>query len=50
MPFGSFHWWDLLPLLFMIVVVGGGLVLLGRSIGKGYARERRRLERRDEQQ
>jgi len=41
---GGLHWFDLIPPLFLIVVVGGGLVVLGRSIGAGYARERRRLE------
>ncbi len=41
---GGFHWWDLIPVLFIVIVVGGGLVILGRSIGAGYARERRRQE------
>jgi hypothetical protein len=45
---GGFHWWDLIPVLFMVTVVGGGLVILvrvfGRSIGEGYAREQHRQE------
>ena len=46
---GGFHWWDLIPVLFIVIVVGGGLVILGRSIGAGYARERRRQEQHPNQ-
>ena len=51
---GGFHWWDLIPVLFLVVVVGGGLVVLvrvfGRSIGEGYAREQRRQEQHPDNQ
>ncbi len=43
--FTGFHWWDLsIPVAFLALLILG-LVVLERSIGAGYARERRRLER-----
>jgi hypothetical protein len=50
MPFGSFHWWDLLPLIIGFVVVGGGIALLGFSIGAGFAWMQRRQEQHPENQ
>lgn len=44
------HLWDLVPVFLVLVLLAGGLALIGWSIGKGYARERQRLEQRDEPQ
>ncbi len=49
---GGFHWWDLIPIAFVVllavVLLAVGLFLLvrvfGRSIGEGYAREQHRQE------
>ena len=40
----SFHWWDLIPVVLFFLIVGA-LVLIGLSIGAGYARTRRRQQR-----
>ncbi len=42
------HLWDLVPVVLILILLAGGLALIGWSIGKGYARERQRLEQRDE--
>jgi len=44
---GGFHWWDLIPVLFIVLLAVGLVILVrtfGRSIGEGYAREQRRQE------
>lgn len=42
------HLWDLVPVVLILILLAGGLALIGWSIGKGYARDRQRLEQRDE--
>ncbi|HEX5439766.1 MAG TPA: hypothetical protein VFW76_02705 [Ktedonobacterales bacterium] len=44
---GAFHLWDLVPVLLILALLAGGLALIGWSVGKGYASERRRLEQRE---
>ncbi|HKW23839.1 MAG TPA: hypothetical protein VJO13_20845 [Ktedonobacterales bacterium] len=49
---GGFHWWDLIPVLFIVLLAVGLVILVrvfGRSIGEGYAREQRRQEQHPEQ-
>ena len=48
MPYGSFHWWDVIPCVIGLVVLGAALVALGWSIGAGYAWMRHRQERQPE--
>ena len=44
----GFHLWDLVPVILILVLLAGGLALIGWSIGRGYARDRQRLEQHDE--
>lgn len=49
---GGFHWWDLIPVGFVVLLAVGLVILVrsfGRSIGEGYARERRRQEQHHDQ-
>lgn len=48
MPFAGFHWWDLIIPVVMLLILIGGLVIAGWSIGAGYAWLRRRQERQPE--
>ncbi len=43
----GFHWYDLIPLV-MLFLLFVGLVVVGLSVGAGYALMRRRLEQRPE--
>lgn len=48
----GFHWWDLIPIAFVVLLIVGLVVLVrvfGRSIGEGYAREQRRQEQLPDQ-
>jgi hypothetical protein len=47
---GALHLFDVVPVIFILALLAGGLALIGWSIGKGYARERHRLEQHDEQE
>lgn len=45
--FGGFHWYDLIPIAFVVLLAVGLFLLVrvfGRSIGEGYAREQHRQE------
>ena len=39
----TFHWWDFIPILLFILLIGA-LILVGWSIGVGYAWMQRRRE------
>lgn len=41
----ALHWYDVMIPVGVLLALGGALVLFGRSIGAGYARMRRRMER-----
>lgn len=45
----AIHWYDIVVPLVLLALLIGGLVILGLSIGAGYARIRRRTEQRPEQ-
>jgi uncharacterized membrane protein len=46
---GGFHWFDLVVPLVMLIVLVGVLVVLGWSIGAGFAWMRRRQEQHPDQ-
>jgi hypothetical protein len=43
----SLHWWDAIPFIVFILLIGA-LILVGWSIGAGYAWMRHRQERQPE--